>query len=182
MQRLTTGNQKPSQIQWSRFFSGQLFFRDGSGVYVLTRHLTWFVLLSTGGQTVVESGLDTVWSEAHRMRLDHVAVWTRDIDRLRAFYERYFGASAGARYESATRAGFISYFLTFPMGGARLELMSLPELDGRVEGPAVGYAHLAVLVPHRWLLYRRCARGCRRSDPHARRNAGRPAEPYRTAP
>jgi tricorn protease len=29
--RVTTGNQKPTQIQWSRFFSGQIFFRDGSG-------------------------------------------------------------------------------------------------------------------------------------------------------
>jgi lactoylglutathione lyase len=83
------------------------------------------------------------------MGLAHVAVWTRDLQRLRAFYERYFGASAGPRYESATRRGFISYFLTFPKGGARLELMTLPELDGRAEAPAVGYAHLAVSVGSR---------------------------------
>jgi lactoylglutathione lyase len=83
------------------------------------------------------------------MGLAHVAVWTRDLERLRAFYERYFGASAGPRYESATRRGFISYFLTFPKGGARLELMTLPELDGRAEAPAVGYTHLAVSVGSR---------------------------------
>src|SRR5438093_13643578 len=83
------------------------------------------------------------------MGIEHVAVWTRDVERLRAFYERYFGASAGRRYESATRRGFTSYFLTFPKGGARLELMSLPELGGRAEVPAVGYAHLAVSVGSR---------------------------------
>jgi len=40
----------------------------------------------------------------------------------------------------------MSYFLTFPTGGARLELMSLPGLAGRADVPAVGYAHLAVSV------------------------------------
>jgi lactoylglutathione lyase len=83
------------------------------------------------------------------MGLAHVAVWTRDIERLREFYERYFGATAGRRYESATRPGFTSYFLTFPNGGARLEIMSLPELAGRAEAPAVGYAHVAVSVGSR---------------------------------
>jgi len=84
------------------------------------------------------------------MRLEHVAVWTRDVERLRAFYERYFGAQAGARYRSATRPGFSSYFLTFPDGGGRLELMSSPEVVGS-SGAAgrAGYAHLAVAVGSR---------------------------------
>ena len=80
------------------------------------------------------------------MRLDHVAVWTRDVERLRAFYERYFGARAGPLYRSATRAGFASYFLTFPDGGGRLELMSLPALSNVSPAPATGYAHLALAV------------------------------------
>lgn len=29
--RLTTGNLKPTQIQWSRYFPGQIYFRDGTG-------------------------------------------------------------------------------------------------------------------------------------------------------
>ena len=83
------------------------------------------------------------------MRLEHVAVWTRDVERLRAFYARYFGARAGAPYASATRAGFTSYFLTFPDGGARLELMSLPALADAAAAPAVGYAHVALAVGSR---------------------------------
>jgi lactoylglutathione lyase len=31
------------------------------------------------------------------MRIEHVAIWTRDLERLRAFYENYFGATAGSR-------------------------------------------------------------------------------------
>lgn len=77
------------------------------------------------------------------MRLEHAAVWTRDLERLRAFYERWFGAASGARYESATRPGFASYFLSFPEGGARLELMSLPSLADSPAAPITGYAHLA---------------------------------------
>lgn len=31
VQRLTTGNLKPHQITWSRYFPGQIYFRDGNG-------------------------------------------------------------------------------------------------------------------------------------------------------
>ncbi len=31
VQRLTTGNLKPTQITWSRYFPGQIYFRDGTG-------------------------------------------------------------------------------------------------------------------------------------------------------
>ena len=84
------------------------------------------------------------------VRIEHMAVWTADLERLRAFYERYFGARAGARYASTARPGFASYFLTFPDGGARLELMTLDVAgDAAGDAPAgrdLGYAHLTVTV------------------------------------
>jgi lactoylglutathione lyase len=83
------------------------------------------------------------------VRLEHVAVWTTDLERLRAFYERYFGARAGAHYRSATRAGFASYFLEFSDGGCRLELMSGPGLAATAGAPAVGYAHIALTIGSR---------------------------------
>jgi lactoylglutathione lyase len=83
------------------------------------------------------------------MRIDHVAVWTTDLERLRAFYERYFGARAGVPYRSATRVGFASYFLTFPDGGGRLELMSVPGLAATSGALAVGYTHIALTVGSR---------------------------------
>jgi lactoylglutathione lyase len=82
-------------------------------------------------------------------RIGHIAIWTRDLDRLRQFYELFFGAVASARYESATRKGFTSYFLTFPEGDVSVEIMSIPGLVARGESLAVGYAHLAVSVGSR---------------------------------
>jgi tricorn protease len=35
--RLTTGNQRPQQIQWSRFISDLIYFRDGNGSIRMTR-------------------------------------------------------------------------------------------------------------------------------------------------
>jgi lactoylglutathione lyase len=83
------------------------------------------------------------------VRIEHVAVWTNDLERLRAFYERYFGARAGTQYRSATRPGFTSYFLTFPGGAGRLELMAAPGLAAGSALPAVGYAHVALRVGSR---------------------------------
>jgi lactoylglutathione lyase len=81
------------------------------------------------------------------MQIEHVAIWTRDPERLRSFYENYFNAVAGPRYENP-RKQFTSYFLSF-RSGARLEIMCVPGLrsdhDG-VQPPAVGYAHLAIAV------------------------------------
>ena len=83
------------------------------------------------------------------IRLEHAAVWTRDLERLRAFYERYFGARAGERYASRNNPGFTSYFLRFPGDGARLELMSLPALADAPAPPAAGWAHLALSLGSR---------------------------------
>ncbi|MGD8806041.1 MAG: VOC family protein [Chloroflexota bacterium] len=80
------------------------------------------------------------------MKLEHFAVWSGDIERLRQFYERYFGARSNAKYANQN-TGFESYFLSFD-DGARLELMQRPDiqLDGRFEEEIPGYAHLAVSV------------------------------------
>lgn len=83
------------------------------------------------------------------MRLEHVAIWTTDLERLRAFYERYFEARAGERYRSVRRPGFTSYFLTFPDGDGRLELMAAPGLAATAGAAAVGYAHIALTVGSR---------------------------------
>src|SRR5688500_10814455 len=85
-------------------------------------------------------------SDGKAVRIEHLAVWTADLERLRAFYERYFDARAGAQYRSATRPGFTSYFLTFADGEARLELMSAPGLRAGSRAPVVGYAHIALTV------------------------------------
>lgn len=76
------------------------------------------------------------------MRIDHAALYVRDLEGIRAFYERYFGARAGAKYQNP-RTGLSTYFLSFD-GEGRLEIMQRPGLAPRTERQlAEGYVHLA---------------------------------------
>jgi lactoylglutathione lyase len=78
------------------------------------------------------------------MNIEHMAIWTKNLDQLVAFYEKYFEATAGNKYINPNK-GFESYFLSFS-SGARLELMrmaSIPELPDSKETQFVGYNHLA---------------------------------------
>jgi len=45
------------------------------------------------------------------MKLDHVAIWAENIELLRAFDEKYFGARSNPKYENE-RKRFTSYFNT----------------------------------------------------------------------
>ena len=76
--------------------------------------------------------------------IEHVALWVHDLERARAFFMRYLGATSNDEYINA--AGFHSYFLTFE-GGARLEIMydgtQTPNTEDR---PHDGYGHVAFSV------------------------------------
>ena len=82
-------------------------------------------------------------------RIAHLAMLTRDVERLCAFYVRYFDAHAGAPYHSERQRGFASRFLTFPEGESRLEVITIPELESAPAARLVGYAHLALAVGSR---------------------------------
>ena len=80
-------------------------------------------------------------------RIEHIAMWTRDLERLGNFYARYLGASLGARYTNPAK-GFESRFLTFE-SGARLELMQTSLLNPVGHDPGVqrmGLTHIAIAV------------------------------------
>ena len=81
------------------------------------------------------------------MHIDHIALWTEDIDRLICFYATYFGACPGNRYINTTK-GFESCFLNFSRG-ARIEVMKtttlLPVASER-GAQRMGLTHLAVAV------------------------------------
>ncbi|MBD2752672.1 VOC family protein [Spirosoma validum] len=82
------------------------------------------------------------------MSIEHVAIWVHDLERMRSFYETYFGATANSRYMN-TQKKFASYFLSFPHGGPRLEIMQMPGIrEAPKDGPSqwMGYAHVACSV------------------------------------
>jgi len=81
------------------------------------------------------------------MKISHVALWARDLETLKAFYECYFGAQANAKYVNE-RKQFQSYFLHFD-AGATLELMQRADIAAVDRTPGeefLGYAHLALAV------------------------------------
>jgi len=78
------------------------------------------------------------------MKIEHLAIWTRELERLRAFYETYFQAHAGEKYVNQQKQ-FESYFLEFE-SGARLELMHMPRIpDSKndINQPYTGIVHFA---------------------------------------
>jgi lactoylglutathione lyase len=78
------------------------------------------------------------------MRIDHAAIWTSDLEKLKTFYVTYFEAKASQKYTNPTRQ-FKSYFLSFA-SGTRLELMQMfgvRQSEQKPEDTITGYAHLA---------------------------------------
>lgn len=81
------------------------------------------------------------------MKIEHVAIWCRDLDALCEFYVQRFGAHPGPLYHNP-RTGFRSYFLGFG-DGARLELMARAEVPASQDDPLrqrQGLIHLAFSV------------------------------------
>lgn len=81
------------------------------------------------------------------MKIEHIAIWTNDLNRLKAFYEKYFGAQSNSLYTNEKKQ-FQSYFLSFD-SGARLEIMQRTDIEipNHISKKMyTGYAHIAVSV------------------------------------
>lgn len=78
------------------------------------------------------------------MKINHVAIWTKNLNLMKDFYCLHFNAKAGSFYFNPNK-GFSSYFLSFD-SGARLELMHSIHLEGKSNSEALirpGYTHLS---------------------------------------
>ena len=81
------------------------------------------------------------------MKIEHVALWAKNIDELKSFYEKYFNAQSNSKYTNQSKQ-FSSYFLSFD-SGTRLEIMqkkSVPDANGNPYDQFIGYIHLAFSV------------------------------------
>jgi lactoylglutathione lyase len=61
------------------------------------------------------------------MKIEHVAIWVKDIDKICEFYRKYFGGVVHLIYHNPAKQ-FTSRFITFD-DGARLEIMHRPDID-----------------------------------------------------
>ncbi len=79
------------------------------------------------------------------MILEHVAIWTNNLEQLKDYYIKYFGAISNEKYSNEKKQ-FQSYFLSFG-SGARLEIMSRPDipdnLNDTISAQHNGIIHLA---------------------------------------
>jgi lactoylglutathione lyase len=82
------------------------------------------------------------------MNISHAAIWVKNLESMKEFYEQYFDGLAGKKYSNPEK-GFQSYFLSFH-SGARLELMAKDgvhaHVDARASDEFIGFAHLAFSV------------------------------------
>ena len=79
------------------------------------------------------------------MKIEHIAIWVRDLELMKTFYQNYFGAQSNEKYINMKK-GFESYFLSFE-SGARLELMhmdSIPTHSHDSTQQHTGLIHFAI--------------------------------------
>ena len=83
------------------------------------------------------------------MRIDHAALFCRDLEQMRQFFIDYFDARSNEQYHNP-RTGLRTYILSFTEGSTRLELMQRPDVqDADPSLPAIGYVHLSFAVGSR---------------------------------
>lgn len=79
------------------------------------------------------------------MIIEHLAIWTQNLEALKDYYVQYFGAQPNDKYSNVQKQ-FQSYFLSFA-SGARLELMSRPDIPANANDPVsaqyLGLIHFA---------------------------------------
>ena len=88
------------------------------------------------------------------MRIEHIAIWVQDIDKVCEFYRKYFGGNIHPLYHNPTKQ-FTSRFVTFE-DGARLEIMHRPDIcqnnyvgtltESMFHVDHLGFAHLSFSV------------------------------------
>jgi lactoylglutathione lyase len=82
--------------------------------------------------------------ELREMKIEHVALWTDNLEKMKDFYVKFFNGKSNNKYVNP-RTDFESYFITFD-SGARLEIMHMPLISSNMKNLSqqfTGYAHIA---------------------------------------
>ena len=79
------------------------------------------------------------------MKIEHFALWVHNLEKMKAFYEKYFLATANAKYFNPKK-NFSSYFLSF-QGDCRLEIMqkpNIPDSKNDAHQQFMGFIHFEI--------------------------------------
>lgn len=80
------------------------------------------------------------------MHIEHIAIWTADLEKMKDFYLKFFDLKSNDLYFNPKKK-FSSYFLSFE-NGARIELMHQPDVSEMIAElhSKQGLAHFAISV------------------------------------
>ena len=81
------------------------------------------------------------------MKIEHVSLWTTQLEEMKDFYTKFFSGHANQKYTNEQKQ-FESYFITFE-SGARLEIMrkqGITEHKNDDSQQYIGLTHLAFSV------------------------------------
>lgn len=80
------------------------------------------------------------------MKIEHIAIWTMDLEKMKSFYQKFFDLKSNEKYFNLDKK-FSSYFLSFE-NGARIELMHNPSVSECIEksDSKLGLTHFAISV------------------------------------
>ena len=81
------------------------------------------------------------------MKIEHLAIWADDLEKMRRFYLSYFHLESSEKYTNLKK-GYSSYFLSFGKGNTRIELMNRTDITNEPDkrGFMKGIAHFAISV------------------------------------
>jgi len=89
-----------------------------------------------------------VYKEVGLMKINHISIYTNDLERMKEFYVKYFSGKPNDKYHNP-KSGLQTYFVTFE-SGAKLEIMTRAELvDRNGKEHSIGFTHLAFSVGSR---------------------------------
>ncbi len=80
------------------------------------------------------------------MKINHVALYCLDLERMKDFFIRYFNGVSNEMYHNP-KTGLKTYILSFEDSDARLELMTRPEVKDTEENIyRQGFIHLSFSI------------------------------------
>lgn len=82
-------------------------------------------------------------------KIEHVALWVKDLEKMKGFFKYYFDAEPGEKYANPQKK-FSSYFLRFE-NNTRLEIMTKDDImeSSPPDEKHTGWAHLAIATGSR---------------------------------
>lgn len=81
------------------------------------------------------------------MKIEHIAIWVKNLEKVRGFYIRYFEMTSSEKYFNPIKQ-YTSCFLSFPDSDTRFEIMHRPDIQENAgdKGMKNGLAHISIAV------------------------------------